>query len=110
MRGEYILCSAILRNTPPKKTEWFNWIKHHPKYPPVLCKRHWDGIWLKKQLYWEDTTQEQQGFWTNKGRFVDRGQAFIIAKGIGQLKATNQIDGEPIDYTNEDTLYSEYVW
>lgn len=96
MWNETILCSAILRNNEEEN--------------PVLCKRHWDGMWLKKQLYWEDTTQEQQGFLTSRYRWVNREEAFRIAKKAGQLKAVNQIDFEPIDYTNETLLYSEYVW
>lgn len=107
---EKIICSAILRNVLPKKTEWFDWIERPLKNIPILCKRHWDGIWLKEQLYWEKTTQEQQWFWTNRNKFVDRKTAFGIAKKAGQLKAVNQIDFEPIDYTNETLLYSEYVW
>ena len=67
-------------------------------------------MWLRKQLYWEDTDQWEQWFWTSKDRFVDRKEAFNIAKNAGQLKAINQIDWEPIDYTNETLLYSEYVW
>lgn len=107
---EKIVCSAILRNRPPKRVEWFDWIDHRPTYPPVLCKRHWDGIWLKKQLYWEDTTEIQQWFWTSRDRYVSRETAFKIAKKAGQLKAVNGIDWEPIDYTNETLLYSEYLW
>ena len=104
---EKIVCSAILRNgrrSSPKCP------LIPSKEPPVLCKRHWDGIWLKKQLYWEDTTEIQQGFWTSRNRYVCREIAFKIAKKAGQLKAINQIDWEPIDYTNETLLYSEYVW
>ena len=104
---EKIICSAILRNgrrSSPKCP------LIPSKEPPVLCKRHWDGIWLKKQLYWEDTTEIQQWFWTSRNRCVSREEAFKIAKKAGQLKAINQIDWEPIDYTNETLLYSEYVW
>ena len=90
---EKILCSAIMT---------WHWV--------FKCKRHWDWMWLRKQLYWEDTDQWEQWFWTSKDRFVDRKEAFNIAKNAGQLKAINQIDWEPIDYTNETLLYSEYVW
>lgn len=107
---EKIICSAILRNVFPRRTERFDWTEHSTKHIPILCKRHWDGIWLKAQLYWEKTTQEQQWFWTNRNRFVSREEAFKIAKKAGQLKTINQIDWEPIDYTNETLLYSEYVW
>lgn len=94
MIKEYILCSAIKRDNGKL----------------VLCRRHWDGMWLKMQLYWETTTPEQQGFYTDRWNFVDRKKAFKIAKREWQLRAVNQIDWEPIDYSNETLLYSEYVW
>ena len=96
MDQEYIICSAILRNNQTDS--------------PVLCKRHWDWIWLKLRLYKEHTTHDQQWFYTSKGRFVDRREAFKIAKRNWQLKAVNQIDWDPMDYSKENTLYSEYVW
>ena len=93
---ETILCSAILRDDESK--------------PLVLCRRHWDGVWLKYQLYWEGTKQSQQGFMTSRYRWVDREEAFKIAKKAGQLKKINQIDWELINYDNETLLYSEYIW
>ena len=77
----------------------------------VPCKRHSDGVWVAKIYYWDENVKQwQQWFVTNTGRFVDREEAFQIAKAAWQLKAINQIDWEPIDYTNETLLYSEYVW
>lgn len=93
---ETILCSAVLRNNEEEN--------------PVLGKRHWDAIFLKKRLYWEDTTPHQQGFLTSRYRWVDRAEAFRIAKNAGQLKTINQIDWEPIDYNKINILYSEYIW
>ena len=62
-------------------------------------------------MYWEENVKQwQQWFLTDNNKFVDREEAFKIAKEAGQLKAINQIDWEPIDYTNETLLYSEYVW
>ena len=77
----------------------------------IRCKRHWDWIRIAKNVYWENNIKQwQQWFLTNMNRFVDREEAFKIAKNAGQLKAINQIDWEPIDYTNETLLYSEYIW
>lgn len=77
----------------------------------IKCKRHSDWIWVAKHVYWEGNVKQwQQWFLTDNNEFVDREDAFKIAKEAGQLKAINQIDWEPIDYTNETLLYSEYVW
>ncbi len=43
---------------------------------------------------------DYQGFFTNKGRFVDRKQAFQIAKEAGQI--SSRITG--------DILFSEMLW
>lgn len=77
----------------------------------IHCKRHWDWIRLAKNVYWEDNIKQwQQWFFTDNHRFVDREEAFKIAKEAWQLKAINQIDWEPIDYTDETILYSEYIY
>ena len=90
-----IVCACILTGY---------WVK-------INCKRHWDWIWLAKNVYWEENVKQwQQWFLTDNNKFVDREEAFKIAKEAGQLKAINQIDWEPIDYTNETLLYSEYIW
>ena len=93
---ERILCCAILRNNEEDN--------------PVLGRRHWDAMWLKRRLYWENTLPHQQGFLTTRYRWVNREEAFKIAKEVWQLKVINQIDWEPIDYTDETLLYSEYIW
>ena len=50
-------------------------------------------------------------FWEQiKVRFILFNYTMKEEKKAGQLKAINQIDWEPIDYTNETLLYSEYVW
>ena len=68
---------------------------------------------LKKQLYWEWTTQKQQGFRTSESRFVSRREAFKIAKAAWQLRVVDWNTGEVIDWKErldvlgENDLYSE---
>ena len=46
------------------------------------------------------TGEHEQGFVTNKGRFVDRQEAMLIARAAGQV----------ISDTTSDTLYSEDLY
>lgn len=46
------------------------------------------------------TGESEQGFVTNKGRFVDRQEAMLIARESGQI----------ISDTSSDTLYSEDLY
>lgn len=46
------------------------------------------------------TGESEQGFVTNKGRFVDRQEAMLIARAAGQV----------ISDTTSDTLYSEDLY
>lgn len=83
------------------------------KWIPIFCKRHGEWIRIKKQLYWEWTTQKQQGFRTSESRFVSRREAFKIAKAAWQLRIVDWITGEVInwqerlDVLGENDLYSE---
>jgi hypothetical protein len=57
--------------------------------------------WVSDMLgdAWQDP--EVQGFLTNKGDFVDRKQAFVIATAAGQLTS-------PLN--RGDELFSEEMW
>jgi len=72
--NEIILTACVLRN---------NW-------EPIYCKRHWDGIFVKKNIYNENTTQEQQWFWTTKSRFIDRKEAYQLAHKNWQLNVISK--------------------
>ena len=92
--NEIILTACVLRS---------NW-------EPVYCKRHWDAIFVKKKIYNENTTQEQQWFWTSKNRFLNREEAFKLVSENWQLK---RFDEEwNIIYYEPDCkeLYSECLW
>lgn len=91
--NEIILTACVLRN---------NW-------EPIYCKRHWDGIFVKKNIYNENTTQEQQWFWTTKSRFIDRKEAYQLAHKNWQLKRFDE-DWRIILYEDNRELYSEDLW
>lgn len=79
-------------------------------WTPIFCKRHWDGIFVKKNIYNENTTQEQQWFRTTENRFLNREEAFKLASENWQLK---RFDEEwNIIYYEPDCkeLYSECLW
>lgn len=91
--NEVILTACVLRN---------NWER-------IYCKRHWDGVFVKKKIYNENTTQEQQWFWTSENRFVDRKEAFKLAYKSWQLKRFDE-DWRVILYDDDKELYSEDLW
>ena len=81
-KKEYILCAAIKRIEPKKCTPYHNndicnieiGYRHHDifqRFPGEVSKK-----------------SEDQGFYTSKGRFVDRKEATVIAMASGQIKNT----------------------
>ena len=73
--SEYILCAAI--SLPIRDNE-----------PPIIIGgfRHGDCMTNAiKMGYLNYISQDEQGFLTSKGRFVDRKEAKIIAKNANQL-------------------------
>lgn len=71
--NEIILTACVLRS---------NW-------ETIYCKRHWDGIFVKKNIYNENTTQLASKNW--------------------QLKMIDE-DWRIILYENNRELYSEDLW
>lgn len=79
-KKEYIICAAIKRNNPREC------IKHYYEndlYDIEIGYRHCDifarfGDEISKNPY-------DQGFYTSKGRFVDRYEAMMIAYKCGQV-------------------------
>lgn len=103
---EYILCAAILRKEP--RTDI------HPYHDNDICKieigyRHHDIL----QRFMQEVRRDQaaQGFYTSKGRFVNRKDAMIIAMNAGQVE--NIFDSEE-HLTESDSLikdlYSEDLY
>ncbi|MDD5407107.1 MAG: hypothetical protein PHE73_09240 [Sulfurovaceae bacterium] len=59
----------------------------------VLGHRHSDCIYTAKRMGWalQDLSFTDQGFITSKNRFVDRWEAFRIAKRAKQVKSNYDI-------------------
>lgn len=81
---EFILCSAIKRKTPKQ-------VEHQPYYDNDILNielgyRHHD-IFVR---FIEEISLDpkDQGFYTSRGRFVNRQEAAIIAKAAGQVPQT----------------------
>lgn len=94
-KQEYILCAAIKRITPRQDTTMY--------YNNDICNieigyRHHDII----RRFHGDISRypEDQGFYTSKGRFVDRREAMIIAKAAGQFDTNS----------TKEILYSEDLY
>lgn len=93
---EKILCAAILRkseNTCPK-VYWENDI-----YKCELGYRHADILHRFKGIV--RTDPDAQGFYTSAGRFVNRKEAWKIAKDAGQIMS---------DYDRDRELFSEDLY
>ena len=115
-KQEYILCAAIKRITPRQDTTMY----HNNDICNIeIGYRHHDII---RRFQGEISRYpEDQGFYTSKGRFVDRREAMIIAWKAGQVKSEVALKftlgdvrdiierGEKLmDYVNK--LYSEDLY
>lgn len=80
MRTEYILCAAIKRNNPKECIRHYD---NNDLYNIELGYRHCD-IFAR---FGEEVSNklEDQGFYTSRGRFVDRHEAFFIAYHANQI-------------------------
>ena len=102
MAREYILCAAIKRKE-PVSVSGVNY-KHGTTEPDDIYtieigRRHNDIL----SRFGKDILDvTQQGFYTSFGRFVDRKEAFIIAKECGQLQSDTS------EFT--DRLFSEDLY
>ena len=109
---EYIICAAIKRKTPK------DCVKHYYNndiYDIEIGYRHCD-IFARFE---GEMSERDQGFYTSKGRFVDRKNGMFIAWNAGQvsddvalkcdIKKLKEIDDDKImDYFNN--LYSEDLY
>lgn len=83
-RIEYILCAAIRRIKP--KLEVDNMYHNNDINNIEIGYRHFD---ILRRFEGEvSTSPHDQGFYTSKGRFVDRKEAAVIAMAAGQIKNT----------------------
>ncbi len=83
MKEEYILCAAIKRNYPKDSTSSCYFKKDQDIFRIELGWRHCD-IFLRFQGEVSKDPRDQ-GFFTSKGRFVDRKEAAAIALKAGQI-------------------------
>lgn len=91
---ERILCSAIKRLVPREKYNYH----HNDIHLIEIGYRHHDIFMRFKGEV--SKKSEDQGFYTSKGRFVDRREACKIAKEAGQI----EVDDE------KTVLYSEDLY
>lgn len=75
--------------------------------PMIICGRRHSNVFEAMFLlgFRYDKPSHVQGFWTNQNRFVDRHEAFEIAKAANQILPEAQQEAE-----KSHTLYSEDVW
>ena len=76
---ERILCAAIKRKEPTYDNADFS-----DDHLCILGYRHHNIIHNFKDLI--DKSPKAQGFYTSKGRFVNRAEAYKIAKKAGQIR------------------------
>ena len=86
---EYILCAAICN---PEELDMAG-------HPLIYCgHRHNNILWQSEKI---SRNPHHQGFLTNKGRFVDRKEAAIIALAAKQIEKLEYVD---------DKLFSEDLY
>lgn len=107
-KKEYILCAAIhLKNDIPRT-------KGSPvnvEYGLVICgRRHSDCYHILKVLSpkTEFPDRDCQGFITSHNRYVDRSEAFLIAKENGQMWHTLFDGDDEGQLASEDLYFLDY--
>lgn len=69
----------------------------------------WDYVETHNPQFFDDLDQKAQGFITNKGRFVDRKEAWKIA--LEQRQIVRLVGSQSVDNSFEDTeLFSENLY
>ena len=100
--NEFILCAAIYYEDGIKR-------KHQPaniSAGVVVCgQRHANCFIVLNELLQDkfDKTKHHQGFLTSKGRFVDRVEAFQLAKKSGQI--ITPIKDDEVNILTSEDLY-----
>lgn len=99
---EYILCSAILRKEPAEEATYTD------NHKCILGYRHCDIMRNFNDLVRKDP--KAQGFFTSKGRFVDRRKAYKIAIKAKQIKVPERCKGYSDSNYISWELYSEDLY
>lgn len=124
---EYILCAAIRRKHPREGSPY--WEGNNDIMNIEIGYRHHDIFhrFNNRGDYEVSTLMEDQGFYTSKGRFVDRYEGMKIAYEAGQVSEEvafskkwydiklNIADGDTVDWDIADTekynkLFSEDLY
>lgn len=92
---EYILCAAVVRKTPKPETAYH--YDENDIHKIEIGYRHHDIM----QRFGVELEHPKQGFYTSRGRYVDRQTAAKIAIESGQI--------EKLQYSEID-LYSEDLY
>ena len=101
---EYILCAAIKRKTPRDIAPYFD----NDICDIEIGYRHHD---ILQRFNGEvSKLQHDQGFYTSKGRFVNRNEGMMIAFFAGQVNKEKAVLTKYQDNPNESyvNLYDEY--
>lgn len=98
--NERIVCAAN-RNS---EGEVVLGIRHHCELMNIAIRRQ-----RQADVVW-DTQFKEQGFVTNKGRFVPREEAWIIAEREGQIIRRVGGDTRLVDGVEVGVLYSENLY
>lgn len=81
MKAEFILCPAIKRNIPKECVK--HYYHNNDIYNIEIGYRHCD---ILARFQGEVSTKiEDQGFYTSRGKFVNRQEAFMIAYHADQI-------------------------
>ena len=75
--------------------------RHKQTKQVILGIRHWDG-YMRVQCLDYDYSDYEQGFIDNKGKFLTREEAFVVAEREGQIIRRVGVD--------EDWLFSEDLY
>lgn len=90
-KKEYILCAALLRKNSKNSQSYYN----NDIDKIEIGYRHHD---IRNRFKGEvEVTPSAQGFYTSKGRFVDRYEAMRIAYECGQVSEDKAISGKTYD-------------
>lgn len=97
---EYILCSAILKEIEPNELPIYKSVKNDI-HKCCLGFRHADILYNFKGIVSKHPLK--QGFYTSKGRFVDRKEAMQIALNAEQVEFKNL--GNPLIGLFSEDIY-----